>query len=275
MGSISRKIVDKMRDKFFASMVHFVFNIIVVSLFYLLVVRDWYPGVHFFSNGGWSGGCIVLLVDLVLGPVLTFVVFDRLKPIGKLVFDFVVIFVLQVFALAYGALLMHQERPIALAYFDNRLVPVFSGQLNDLMNNKALSSKLVFDESILDYGRGYGELPIVYIPVKNEMTKNELDVSLSVYMSSMLLDEYNVNSYRKWSENFYKLQTDPKIFQIIEKDSLMKDELGKILDKSGGNINDFNYIPMIGKTGNQLAVFDGKGHIIQWLTPADSSSHDF
>ena len=73
--------------------------LVLVPLFYL-VRYQWYPEDLFYLDGGIQGMYILVAVDLVLGPGLTFLAYDIIKSKQKIAFDLSVIAILQVSALA-------------------------------------------------------------------------------------------------------------------------------------------------------------------------------
>jgi len=78
----------------------------------------WYPGELFFLDGGWQGLKIVALIDLILGPLLTLVLY---KPGKKsLVFDMACVAVFQIAALGYGFYVTHQQRTVAIVFADRQ-----------------------------------------------------------------------------------------------------------------------------------------------------------
>ena len=89
--------------------------VIFVPLSYLIVF-EWYPDFFFATDGGWQGIRIVALVDLVLGPTLTLVVFKAGKP--GLKFDLTLIGIFQAICLVIGVYIVYAERPIAMVYAD-------------------------------------------------------------------------------------------------------------------------------------------------------------
>ncbi len=46
----------------------------------LIIINVWFPGILFSIDGGWDGLKILLGVDLVLGPLLTLLVYKAGKP---------------------------------------------------------------------------------------------------------------------------------------------------------------------------------------------------
>ena len=91
--------------------------LIFIGLAYL-VLFQWYPDMFFTTDGGWQGIRIIILVDMVLGPLLTLIVFKPGKP--GLKFDLTCIGVFQLVCLAAGTYLVYNERPLAMVYVDGQ-----------------------------------------------------------------------------------------------------------------------------------------------------------
>jgi hypothetical protein len=88
---------------------HLLLSFAIVTSVFAVVFFIWYPTPFFAAVGTWSIIRILVGVDLVLGPLLTLIVF---KP-GKrlLIVDVVFIGIVQISALIYGATVLYQERP--------------------------------------------------------------------------------------------------------------------------------------------------------------------
>jgi len=95
-----------------ASAIHLSMSLIVVAALLAVILLRWYPGILFSVDGGLVGLQIVIGVDLVLGPLLTLVVFKAGKP--GLRFDLSCIAIAQISCLAAGVWIVYKERPIAL-----------------------------------------------------------------------------------------------------------------------------------------------------------------
>jgi hypothetical protein len=85
-----------------------------------LVFLLWYPSAFRLMSGGQSLFSLLVAVDIALGPLLTFVVFDRRKCANELRRDIAVIVTLQAAALAYGLHTVSLARPIALVFEKDR-----------------------------------------------------------------------------------------------------------------------------------------------------------
>jgi hypothetical protein len=99
-----------------ASLVHLMLSACVAAFAALLVFAVWYPYPYREISGGRELFFIVVAVDVVMGPCLTFAVFNRAKPKRSLMLDVGAIAVLQLLALGYGLWTVFVARPVYLAY---------------------------------------------------------------------------------------------------------------------------------------------------------------
>lgn len=94
--------------------IHLTLSLLVFSSLVLVMLRWWFPGELFLVDGGWQGLKLVAMVDLVLGPALTLILYKPGKP--KLVLDMVLIATIQLAALGYGFVTTWQQRTVAVVY---------------------------------------------------------------------------------------------------------------------------------------------------------------
>jgi len=93
----------------------------------LVFVRLWYPLPYFVADGGWQGLRLVVLVDVVLGPLLTLVVYRKTKPRRELFFDYACIGAVQVAALLLGLWTIYGQRTEVVVFADGRFYTVDAG----------------------------------------------------------------------------------------------------------------------------------------------------
>ncbi|MFM1895819.1 MAG: hypothetical protein RLZZ385_893 [Pseudomonadota bacterium] len=96
--------------------IHLGISVAVFAALMAVIIYFWFPGILFSIDGGWNGLKIIMGVDVVLGPLLTLIVF---KPGKKgLKFDLACIAVVQISCLLAGTWIVHGARPLAvlLAY---------------------------------------------------------------------------------------------------------------------------------------------------------------
>lgn len=105
-------------DKFRALAAHVAFSFVLVGTALALMWFRWFPEPLFHTDGAGIGLKLIVLVDLVLGPALTFIVFDRRKSRRALALDFTVILGVQLGAYLYGLHNIYTVRVQAVAYHD-------------------------------------------------------------------------------------------------------------------------------------------------------------
>jgi hypothetical protein len=101
-----------------AALIHFSFCVGVALVVLSLVYLGWYQGVLSETQKIGPVLLIVLGVDVVLGPLLTFIVYKRGKK--SLKFDLCVIALVQLFFLAYGLNAVYRGRPTYIVFVLDR-----------------------------------------------------------------------------------------------------------------------------------------------------------
>ncbi len=113
-------LARRFREASIASLWHLTVNLIVALLCALLVFGVWYPYPYGDPVGGRELFLLVVSVDVVCGPLLTLIVFDRRKPRSELYRDIGVVVLIQLAALGYGFWSVIHARPVFLAFEGNR-----------------------------------------------------------------------------------------------------------------------------------------------------------
>ncbi|MDH5244878.1 MAG: pilus assembly protein [Betaproteobacteria bacterium] len=93
-----------------ASALHLALSAAVALLVVTLMLVVWYPRQYFTAMGGDTLILILIGVDVVVGPLITLIIFDPKKK--GLRFDLTVIAAMQLAALAYGGSVMFEARPV-------------------------------------------------------------------------------------------------------------------------------------------------------------------
>lgn len=119
----------KSLNRWQAFSIHFAISVAVFLVLVALMVMFWFPGELFFLDGGWQGLKLVALIDLVLGPALTLVLWNTKKK--SLVFDICVVGAFQIAALAYGFATTYDQRTVAMVFSESNFVSVSNADLNE------------------------------------------------------------------------------------------------------------------------------------------------
>ena len=126
-------------SKLRAFLIHFAISATVVAIVFAIIFFVWYPAPYFEIVGAWAVLKVLIAVDLVLGPLLTLIVYKPNKP--SLKFDLSVIALIQISALVYGTSVIYQERP----YFT-----VFTVDRFTVLAKKDVDLSLATDPALLE-----------------------------------------------------------------------------------------------------------------------------
>jgi uncharacterized membrane protein len=130
------RLQTKAMTRFKASAFHFLISASVVSVIFALIFLIWYPPPTFLIAGSFSIVLLLVGAGLILGPLLTLIVYRQDKP--GLRFDLGVIATIQLAALVYGMFALFQERPYYMVFVVDRI--------NIVAEKSIDKSKLRFDE---------------------------------------------------------------------------------------------------------------------------------
>ncbi len=105
-------ITDRMFHGVRAGALHLVGSLLVAALAAALVFGLWYPHPFREMVGGTELFLLVIIIDVVCGPLLTAVIYNPAKPQKTLFLDLSFVILIQLVALIYGLMTVVQARPI-------------------------------------------------------------------------------------------------------------------------------------------------------------------
>lgn len=100
--------------------VHVAISTTILLILLSIMMLWWYPKGLFTIAGGWGGLKILLPIDMVLGPALTFLFYKPGKKSARL--DLSMIACVQAIALSYGVYAVYSQHPKALVLAEGQLV---------------------------------------------------------------------------------------------------------------------------------------------------------
>jgi hypothetical protein len=112
-----------------AAGIHLLLSAVLAIAVAALLFFVWYPGPLYEAGGGERLTFVLIAIDVVVGPVLTLLVFKAGKRGMK--FDLAVIALLQIAFLGYGLWVISAARPAFVVYVIDRFVAVGANQLSD------------------------------------------------------------------------------------------------------------------------------------------------
>lgn len=156
-------------SRYRAALVHLSISAVLVGCVLALVFWVWYPSPTIEVIGASSIVLLLIGVDLVIGPLLTLIIYKHGKP--GLKFDLFVIAALQLSALVYGANRLYYEKPDYMVFVVDRLEFVSKNQLDQ--------SAIRFDELRTNQ---FGKLLQVYAKAPEDPDEH------SRYLDSVLVE---------------------------------------------------------------------------------------
>ena len=103
-----------LRQRLYAFFWHCLFSILLLAIALYLVFMVWYPSPLAQAVGVGNMYVLMLIIDLILGPTLTFIVYKLDKK--RMLFDMVVIVLIQLIAYVGGLFVLHQGKPAWLVF---------------------------------------------------------------------------------------------------------------------------------------------------------------
>jgi len=242
MNSFKDKLIPKLK----AASIHLSLSFLVFLVILYFILFYWYPEPFFTAQGGWQGIRLMAFVDLVLGPSLTFIVFNHLKQRKEIITDLSIIAAIQIGALIWGGHAVYTQRPIALVFWDGAFYTVTSEDF----------SEQGIDDP--DFSRYSSHIPpLIYArspktQLEFEQFRRATKQSIPIYAQ--------VSLYEKIEDNLSSVFIhEVDIEEVISINAVMKSNLEKIVH---GAITDYKYVALNAKYQNMILVMEKNGTLV-------------
>ncbi len=103
-----------------AALTHLLISTTLASIVICLIVFGWYPQPFFWALGGPMLLALIIGIDVVLGPLLTLILFNPTKSRRALTVDMTLIAIVQISALGYGLYSGYVSR-LVFGVFDGKV----------------------------------------------------------------------------------------------------------------------------------------------------------
>lgn len=230
-------------SRYRAALIHLSISAVLVGAVMALVFRVWYPSPTIEVVGAASIILMLIGVDLVIGPLLTLVVYKHGKP--GLKFDLSVIATMQLIALVYGANRLYTEKPDYLVFAVDRLEFVSKKQVDQ--------AALRFDEL---RGNEFGKLVQVYANTPDDPAE------FQQYLDSVMFEgkpdlEARAEFWEPWSAGEAEIRAQLKpIDDIQPKSSDEQKNVQHAVDKFSENHPNLGVLPIGGIEKNLGMLLD-------------------
>lgn len=247
-----------LRDRLRASGIHLLLSGTVAALCALLVFGIWYPYPYREISGGRELFLIVVVVDIILGPLITFTVFNRAKPYEELRRDLIIVVLLQIGALAYGLWTVSAARPVHMVFEFDRFRVVHAIDVPEEMLHQTPS--------------GVDALPWTgptLLAVRQFRDANEgMEATLAALRGATLAARPDL-----WEP--YAKAT-PRVLRAAQPVALLKSrfpesaaEIDQLVAVAGGNPQTAVYLPLVGRKSVWTVLMDPAANVLG-VMPLDS-----
>ncbi len=242
-----------------AALIHIGISAAIFLAFLYLILFEWYPPPFFTTDGGWNGVLIMVLVDIVLGPTLTFIIFNPRKSRKEILLDLSIVAVVQLGALAWGGYTVYNQRPVAVVEWEGTLKPLTAEPL--YTQEKTLADLQQF---------GVGSRPIIH--AQPPRTKDEIGTMMELAFNKDIGETQQFWMFRSFKGSLVEIKKRAlDITAVTKANAEINAALDNFLQQSGSKkTEDFFYLKFAGRYKDAIFVFDVAGDqvgAITWSAP--------
>jgi hypothetical protein len=239
-----------------AFLAHLAISVLVFVVVAYFIVFWWYSSYYFHIDGGYLGITTIFLVNIVIGPGLTLVVFKPGKP--GLRFDMTVIISLQVLALSWGAWWVYSERPALTVFYDGEFICMKHSEVSEVdIDRLALKDKGPPLLAVLPRPNTYSEY---HKMLSRALNQNSASIYIfgEKFLPMDVIGTFQLMNYTLDVANSLSGDDD----QVAE----YREIWDQYVKKRKPNEVDYMYFPLTCRFGSVLAVFDPEAsEIIDYL----------
>lgn len=245
-----------LRSKIRALAIHLGISALIFLPFLYLIWFHWFRPPLFFTDGGWQGVRIMLLVDMVLGPALTFLIFNPAKTKLALTVDFGFISIVQAAALAYGAWSIDHNRVWAVVYSENSIFEMFLAVPKPQFEKQAVAEQ--------DWKK-LGDSPQYWVYQRRPRAEERAAFSDAMFKRGMP-PEAVASLYEPLSENMDKLKAKAlPVSKWVLTSPKFKELYDDFLAKHGGRPEDYNFFRLVGSYATVMIALDAQGRYVGYI----------
>lgn len=210
----------------------------------------WYPAPYFHAMGGDKLILLVLGIDVVLGPLVTAIVFDQNKK--SLKFDLSTIALIQLLALAYGVYVMFVARPVYNVFSVGRFDVVAANEIDARLLARAKRPEY---KSVPLLGP---RLVAARMPESAELRREIMFSSLA----GMDLQHYPECYLPIDQANAEMLAASRPAKELLDRHPNIRAELEVLAAKVNMPLTTLRYVPMRARSADVVMVLNASGQAI-------------
>lgn len=224
---------------------HLICSLCIGVILASIVFFIWYPGELAFATGIHEIFTILFTVDIVLGPIITLVIFNPQKK--EIKFDLTVVVILQVVALLFGMYTAFIARPVFVVFSVDRFDLVLANQIKP---ENSLKAKTIEFQSLSIMGPKY---IAAQLPADPEVRNKLLFQSLSHGDDLQYLPQFYVPYKELMRDAIKKAKS---LDQLRDLNKTQLSTINNIIKKYSLQGMQVGYLPMKGKLRDMTVIID-------------------
>jgi hypothetical protein len=238
------------RERIFVAIVHFSITLIAAGLAGVLIFLIWFPNSTASVVGGVQLFLLVFICDVVLGPLMSLVVYSSKKSRRNLIIDYSVIGAVQLAALLYGVYVVSVSRPVFIAFDTNRLEMVTAAEIHD--SHLAAATEEQF--------RSLSWTGPVLVAVARPTDANERSaIVFGVLLGKNVDVAYRPKYYREYRTARQQILTKSlPLTVLLEGSGAAKSKIDSAIASTGISIDDIRWLLVHHRFGFAVALIDAK-----------------
>ena len=233
------------KDRGRAAGIHLAISLAIATLAALLVFVQWYPYPYREISGGRELFLILVTVDVIMGPLITLMIFNRAKPWAELRRDLAIIGALQLAALAYGLWTVFVARPVHLVFEFDRFRVVHAAEVPEDLMDKVPPG--------IDAMPLWGPTLIAVRPFRDERERIEATM---VALQGVSLSA-RPDLWQRWDQALPRvLAAAPPAAALKTRFPQHAAEIDRVLAAAGRGVDNVRYLPMTGRKSFWTAFID-------------------
>jgi hypothetical protein len=239
---------DTFRFRLLAAASHLAISALIAAAVAVVTLGIWYPGAIGEMAGGRRLFFLILGVDVVMGPLLTLVVFDKRKQRRELVRDLAVIATLQLAALGYGLHTLYVARPVALVHEPGRfrVLTAQDVQVADLPNAREEYRRLSLSGPVILGTR----------PTRPEEKLESLELALKGFDIGQ-----RPSRWQSYAESRAQILAESRsLNELIKRYPERNRQLQAVLAEAKLTVDQARYLPAVAR-GDWVVILNAQGDI--------------
>jgi len=235
-----------------AASTHLLLSILLIFIFFFFAINYWFPNDILALTGIKEILIMILLIDIIIGPLLTFLVFNPIKK--SLKFDLSSILAIQLTMFFYGVYTVYTAHPVYITFTVDRFTLVSARDANP---SKAL---------LTEYKVSKLSRPILAYTESPKDTEKQQELLFGSVEGGLDLEAFS-EYYQPYKENINKIIKRGWNPDSIFNTAKSKKALSTFLNSNKITLDDVVFIPVEGKskfmtygvdksTANPIHAFD-------------------